>query len=86
MTQTCFITYKNSCVIRNYVVYLYQLRKQTLLTIKNRIMKTAYFSKKFHILTYFVQPNVTENVNCYTAKEASLIIKNSGINQNLIIY
>ncbi len=49
-------------------------------------MKTAYFSKKFHILTYFVQPNVTENVNCYTAKEASLIIKNSGINQNLIIY
>ena len=50
------------------------------------IMKTAYFSKKFHILTYYVQSNVTENVNCYTAKEASLIIKNSGINQNLIIY
>jgi len=35
MTQTCFITYKNSCVIRNKVVSLYQLRKQTLLTIKN---------------------------------------------------
>ena len=48
-------------------------------------MKTAYFSKKFKILTFFTQKNVSENIACYSKKQAQEKIKISGIEQILIL-
>lgn len=48
-------------------------------------MKIAYFSKKYKVLTLFTQKNVSENVSCLSKKDAQQKIKNTGIEQNLIL-
>lgn len=46
-------------------------------------MRTAYFSKKFQSLYYFVGRNVAESVYCANINVAKIKIKNSGIEQKL---
>ena len=45
-------------------------------------MKTATFDKKFKVLTYFVQTNVTENINCKNVNSAKEELKNTTITHN----
>ena len=47
-------------------------------------MKNATYSKKFNMLTIFIQRNVSETVNCYSKKQAIEKIKTTGIDQTLI--
>lgn len=47
-------------------------------------MLQAYYSKKFSMLTLFIQKNVSETVNCYSKKQAIERIKRTRIEQTLV--